>query len=114
LFQKLGTSAFPYVNRPLKRLIRTSYYSHKTNLTLGTGEKVRVSRETLVNWIEKAFKEIGQAQKQSRKIAATFRKCGLDMYDDVKAEFAKHLESLSEDSVYNALIQHQRAENITD
>jgi hypothetical protein len=101
-------------NKKLKGLIRRSYYQHKSFLRLETGQKVRVDREHLVAWIEQAVSDVDSDQKRSRKIAATFRKCGLDPFDMDKADFASHLESLGDTAIYNALIQCQRAEQLID
>jgi phosphoenolpyruvate carboxylase len=56
------------------------------------------------------------AYRKERKIAATFRKCGLDPYDEEKRELAAHLQDLAQSSksIYRSLIKNQQAESLTE
>ena len=95
-----------YLNKPLKSNIRERYYSHKAALKIPTGGKCPVSRELLVQWVEESLATIYQKQVATRDISRTFRKCGMDPFDDDKDLFSRHLEKMSEQSVYNSLIQN--------
>ena len=98
-----------WLNKAFKKFIHNKYYEYKNSLGLKTGQKVNVPREQIISWIEQAIQHENSKQRLTRKVAHIFAKCGLDPYDMEKSAFAAHLESLSEESIYNALIQNQEA-----
>jgi len=97
-----------WLNKAIKSHIRNSYVSYKNSLQLETGAKVIVPRETMITWIEQAVRAVDAKQRKTRKIASVFTQCGLNPHDMEKVDFGSHLQSLSEDSIYNSLIQNQR------
>ena len=96
-----------WLNKAVKVYIKRLYYEYKNSLQLKTGDKVSVPREIMVKWVEEALQNCNDKQKRSRAIAAVFAQCGLSPFDMDKSQFCAHLESISEDSIYNALIQNQ-------
>jgi hypothetical protein len=60
-----------------------------------------------VEWVEEAVQHLCESQKQSREVAKTFSKCGLDPHDAEKLLFEKHLEKMSQCDLYNALLRNQ-------
>ena len=46
-------------------------------------------------------------QRKTRKIASVFTQCALNPHDMKKVEFDSHFQSLSDDSIYDSLIQNQ-------
>ena len=48
-----------------------------------------------------------KAQRLNMDIRRVFQKCGLDPYDNDKLLFEKHLESLSQEAMYDALTKRQ-------
>ena len=102
-----------WLNKAFKKYIQEKYYEFKHWLGVATGQKIKVPREQIISWIEQAVVHLNNKQKQTRKVARIFAKCGLDIYDFEKNAFASHLETLSEDSIYNALIQNQKAYDLT-
>ena len=76
---------------------------HKNSLKLETGQKVEVPREQITSWIKQAVHEVDAGQKRTRKNAEFCNQCGLNPHDTKKIKFGAHLQSLSEDSVYNKL-----------
>ena len=71
---------------------------------------IQISRK---NKIEEAVAHQNNNQKQNRKIAHIFAKCGMDPLDMEIPAFAAHLETLSQDSIYNSLIQNQQATDVS-
>ena len=106
------------VNGPLKKMIREEYHNHvaelfstsKQSASLNAGDKIPVSRENLVGFIQNAYGKINSVNKKNRWIADSFKTCGLDPWSDTtKKEFEAHLEKLSESCVYQALIDQHTA-----
>jgi DDE superfamily endonuclease len=98
-----------YANQQIKQLIKEKYYEYRMTLSFEEQTKVKVPRELFVTWVEYALQQVHQSQLRNSAIRKTFEKCGLDPYDEEKVLFAKHLESLANESLYNALIQGQSA-----
>jgi hypothetical protein len=78
------------VNGPLKKMIREEYHNHvfglfrnsEEALSLNAGDKIPVSREDLVGFIENAYDKINSANRKNRWIADSFKTCGLDPWSD--------------------------------
>ena len=105
------------MNAPLKKSIRTQYHDHvrlliestETNESLTAGSTVKISRETLVNFVENSTDDINRENRTDRWIATSFDKCGLNpRRDDTK--FLEHLNRLNEDGIYRALTEAHTAE----
>ena len=69
--------------------------------------KVKVRRVLFVSWVEAAIDEVHKAQRLNMDIRRVFQKCGLDPYDNDKLLFEKHLESLSQEAMYDAPTKRQ-------
>ena len=74
----------------------------------GRAWRLKISREQLVEFVEQSFDEINAEQKRNRSISRSFQICGLDPWSTDLREFKEHLDSLSTNRVYEALIQHQK------
>jgi hypothetical protein len=100
------------INKPLKDKIRESYHEHVSAIAsknFQAGQRIRVSREILLGFIEKAFRSINRDQKCSSSIYKSFRMCGLNPWDDTLEHFRAHLDSLSQNSLYATLLKNQEA-----
>jgi len=100
------------INKPLKDRIRESYHQHISAIAHGNfqaGQKIKISRETLLGFIEKAFASINQEQKRSKSIYKSFRMCGLNPWDDKLEHFTAHLDSLEQNKLYATLLKNQEA-----
>ena len=100
------------INKPLKDKIRESYHQHISAITsenFQAGQKIKISRETLLEFIEKAFVSINQDQKRSKSIYKSFRMCGLNPWDDELEHFTRHLDSLEHNKLYATLLRNQEA-----
>jgi len=64
--------------------------------------------------IEQAVREVDVGQRRTRKIASIFEQCGLNPHDLEKVQLGMHLQSLSEDSIYDSLIQNQKETNFAE
>ena len=91
------------INSKLKKCIRTIYSSRMCTNHRKAGEKVKISREELVEFVEDAYSQINQQQKTNSYIKKSFELCGLNPYAPDDIVFERHLASLSENSVYAAL-----------
>jgi hypothetical protein len=91
------------LNKTLKDNIREQYqkYKSKSVETLPAGSKFVVSREKLLEFIEEAFDQVNRDQVKKFSIYKTFKKCGLIPWEEDLSEFIKHLDELSQYSVYN-------------
>lgn len=96
------------VNKPLKDHIKALYSEYKAKDFI-PGSKIRVSREKLVEFIEKAIQKINDDQKRTHSIYSTFKMCGLNPYDEDLTDFKKHLDSLNENKVYATLQRNNKA-----
>ena len=76
--------------------------------------KVTVPRELFVEWVEKAFKKFQDEQRLKLDIRRVFQKCGLDPYTDDTAQLDQHLQSLSKEALYMALLEGQTGLNFVD
>ena len=103
-----------WLKKAIKTIIKRLYYAHKNSLKLETGQKVEVPREQIISWIEQAVHEVDAGQRRTRKNAEIFYQCGLNPHDTDKIKFGAHLQSLSEDSIYNSLIEHQKETNFAE
>ena len=83
-----------WLNRSVKKNIRTLYYEYKNSLNLKTGEKVCVPREMLVKWVEEALKQCNDKQKKTRAIANVFAQCALSPFDKNTFNLKKHISPL--------------------
>jgi hypothetical protein len=99
------------VNKPLKAMVKQEYYNYITQhqKDFSPGEKIKVSREQLVGFIENAFAKVNENQRKKRMIAKSFRTCGLDPFAENLSEFTKHLDHLCESQVYNKLLEKNAA-----
>jgi hypothetical protein len=91
------------INSKLKKAIRAIYSTHMCRNHRVAGEKVKISREHLVEFVEEAYLQINQQQKTDSYIKQSFELCGLNPYATDDIVFERHLASLSENSVYAAL-----------
>ena len=84
-------------NKPFKALIRTKYNESiskeliKGNLNVG--DKYKVSRDDLINFICQTIDELNEKYKQTRQISNSFEQCGLNHLINNTNIFLKHLES---------------------
>ena len=68
-----------------------------------TEAKVEVPREQIISWIEQAVHEVHADQRRTRKNAEIFYQYGLNPHETKNIKFGAHLQSLSEDHIYNIL-----------
>ena len=100
------------INKPLKDKIRESYHQHISGIAsqnFRAGQRIKISRETLIGFIEEAFVFINKDQKRSKSIYKSFRMCGLNPWDDQMEHFTRHLDSLEDNKLYATLLKNQEA-----
>jgi len=105
------------MNAPLKRLVRRQYHDHIHRILqddarsskFKPGDKVAIPRETLIDFVEKAYDDINSDNIRIRSIAESFNKCALNPWGDDTC-FLKHLDKLNESGMYKALTEAHVAE----
>lgn len=100
------------VNKPLKTYVREAYHDHVTKelgSSVRAGVTLKVSRAKLLEFTETACKRINANQKVSMSIYKSFKMCGLNPWDEELKEFKLHLDSLSENKVYDTLLTSHTA-----
>jgi hypothetical protein len=93
------------INKPIKESVRNLYYQYRDKILSATnapkpGEKFKVPREVVWGFVEETFHNINKTNLASRWIAEGFRMCGQDPFWKDRSAFHKHLDSLSENSIY--------------
>jgi hypothetical protein len=104
-------------NGPIKKHLRASYYNHLGKMVADgdfrAGDRIHITRELLLQWIEEAFKDYNKNSQKNRRIYKAFALCGLNPEEgDVK--FEEHLARLSEEGVYKSLLTNTLALNLTN
>ena len=94
-------------NKSFKALIRTKYNESiskeliKGNLNVG--DKYKVSRDDLINFICQTIDKLNEKYKKTRQIYNSFEQCGLNHLSENTDLFMKHLESLTETQIFRYL-----------
>ena len=100
-------------NKPFKALIQTKYNeSISTELIKGNlniGDKYKVSRDDLINFICQTIDELNKIYHQSKQIFKSFEQYGLNHLCNYTDLFMKNLASLIEMSIYKALTNQHEA-----
>lgn len=100
-------------NKPLKDNIRESYHRHVSVIaseSFQAGQKIMISRETLLEFKKEAPASINQDQKRSKSIYKSFYMCGLNLWYDLLEHFTRHLHSLQHNKPDATLIKNQEAQ----
>ena len=105
-------------NKPFKSLIRTKYNESIStkliNSKLSIGDKYNVSRGDLIPFICHIIDELNHKYHPSKKIFKSFEQCGLNYLCKNTDLLMKHLESLTETSMYKALTDQREALNLSN
>jgi hypothetical protein len=97
------------VNKPLKQSFKRLYCAWKIRSDPGPGQKYKVQREKVIEWIEESVSSFISKQEISRGIAAAFTKYGQDFRSEDKISFSQHLGDFKEISIYSSLLENQTA-----
>ena len=108
-------------NGPLKKRVKALYgkwrsdqireIQERNNSRYTGNEKLVVSRDRIIEWVERAIREYNSDQMQDNTIVKTFRLVGQDPFNDSTQQFEEHLRSLRETGAYNALtLRHEEVE----
>lgn len=98
------------VNKPLKQRFKQLYTAYKLRNDPGAGKKVKVKRDDVLLWLEQAIGDFNEKNLEGRLLEKSFKKYGQDFrVDGFSEEFKAHLHSLSENTIYEALINNQVA-----
>ncbi len=98
------------VNKPLKQRFKQLYTAYKLRNDPGAGKKVKVKRDDVLLWLEQAICEFNEKNHDGRLLEKSFKKYGQDFrVAGFPEEFKAHLQSLSENTIYEALINNQLA-----
>jgi hypothetical protein len=98
------------VNKPLKQRFKQLYTAYKLRNDPGAGKKVKVKRDDVLLWLEQAIGDFNEKNLEGRLLEKSFKKYGQDFrVDGFSEEFKAHLHSLSENTIYEALLNNQVA-----
>jgi hypothetical protein len=98
------------VNKPLKQRFKQLYTAYKLRNDPGAGKKVKVKRDDVLLWLEQAIGDFNEKNLNGRLLEKSFKKYGQDFrVDGFSEEFKAHLRSLSENTIYEALMNNQVA-----
>jgi len=95
------------INKPLKQHVRKRYEKLVAMLAFSPGSKITVSRKQLVDIVEESYRDINRENFKNPYIRDSFELCGLNPWTDDVSKFREHLASLSENSIYKALLSKQ-------
>ena len=105
-------------NKPFKALIRTKYNeSISTELNKGNlniGDKYKVSRDDLIDFICQTIDELNEKYKKTKQRYHSFEQCGLNHLCDNTDIFKKHLDGLTETFMYKALTEQHEAVTLSN
>ena len=105
-------------NKLFKAFIRTKYNeSISTELIKGNfniGDKYKVSRDDLINFICQTIDELNKKYYQWKQIFKSFEQCGLNHLCNNTDFFMRHLASLTETSMYKALTDQHEAVTLSN
>jgi len=73
------------------------------------GDKVEISRETQIDFVEKEYDDINSENIKKHWIAELFNKCGLNPLGD-DTYFLKHLDQLDKSCMYKTLTEAYTAD----
>ena len=95
-----------WANQPLKRYVKEEYYKYRISLNLADQREVKVPHETFVKWVEEGIQSLSKLQHNTRAVAKTFSKCGLDPHDDKQVLFDNHLITIQFEScvLFNVVV----------
>eukprot|EP00956_Cyclotella_meneghiniana_P024783 scaffold50391_cov37-Cyclotella_meneghiniana.AAC.1 len=115
-------------NKDLKQAIRKGYYKWRTNFI--ANKKAEIEREggspnnarikfkmpidEMTVIVEDGVKEFNIQQHSVDSVRKMFRKVDQDPWNDCKAEFEAHLNSLTENSMYKTLDNNNRAADLDE
>ena len=78
------------------------------------GDKYKVSRDDLINFIFETINELNKKYHQSKQIFKSFEQCGLNHICNDTDLFMKHLDSLTDISIYKVLTDQHEAVTLSN
>ena len=102
-----------FFNKPFKQSLRKKYNEYVSYLAsnglLKTGDTVTVSREVLIDFVCSSFDEYNAKNKHNKEVSKGFEIYGLNPFCLDDSKFQRHLNSLDENRIYDALTRNQEA-----
>ena len=97
------------LNKPLKQGFKKLYCAWKIRSDPGAGGKYNVPRDDVIHWMEDYVANINATQGSTQRVAPAFKSYGQDFRQDSGEDFAKHLGTFEDISIYASLLQNQSA-----
>lgn len=99
------------VNKVFKSAVKNRYHMYRSGLPINIGQKISVTRETVVRFVLDAIDEINQQNNDTQFITDAFKRCGLNPWSQEKSlqAFKEHLDNLEANEVLNAMLTNQKA-----
>jgi hypothetical protein len=104
------------VNKVFKAAVKRHYHVYRSELTVKVGQKISVSRETVVNFVLQAINDINEQNEDNPFIMNAFKRCGLNPWSMSKSleAFDEHLNNLEANEIMQAMLSNQKAETLGD
>lgn len=104
------------VNKVFKAAVKRHYHTYRSELPVKIGQKISVSRETLVNFVLDSIREINDQNDDNPFIMNAFKRCGLNPWSQSKSlkAFEEHLDTLEANEIMQAMLSNQKAETLGD
>jgi hypothetical protein len=99
------------VNKVFKSAVKGKYHTYRSGLPIKIGEKVSISRETMVQFILEAISDINIKNYDEPFIRDGFKRCGLNPWSEAQSlnAFKDHLDKLEENEVLKTMLKNQKA-----
>jgi len=104
------------VNKVFKAAVKRHYHTYRSELPVKIGQKISVSRKTLVNFVLDSIREINDQNDDNPFIMNAFKRCGLNPWSQSKSlkAFEEHLDTLEANEIMQAMLSNQKAETLGD
>jgi hypothetical protein len=103
------------VNKVFKSAVKGKYHTYRSGLPIKIGEKVSISRKTMVQFILEAISDINIKNYDEPFIRDGFKRCGLNPWSEDQSlkAFKDHLDKLEENEVLKTMLKNQKALSLT-
>jgi hypothetical protein len=94
------------VNKIFKQGLKQRYYSHRAELQIEVGTKLKITKEKIIEFILETINDINTQSKKQMLIHGAFKYCGMNPWSSEKGmkELKEHLEDLESNNILKAMI----------
>ena len=94
------------VNKIFKQGLKQRYYSHRAELQLEVGTKIKITKEKIIEFILETISDINTQNTKQMIIHDAFKYCGLNPWssENSRRAFKEHLNDLESNNILKAMI----------